>query len=275
MAVQFESDKVEVERFESLRFYYTGNVVLPTPETYLWDFGDGELSNDQSPIHHYKTAGVYTVSLTVVFDDASTGNDTQSNLVTVATTIEDEHASFLLYQFRDMPQVNSFIKSISAYKTLAESQGYYIGRTRKSISNTFTIFLDDIGVIVGLPRNERSNEDYAPTLLLMALVNMSHGQLEALIRYTQLFIDPTSLFVADLSGIVLISLIGSASYNYVLAKQRLELIAAAGVLVNLSVAIDAEVPVEFEYTDEPPEFTSGNELSESTYENNGYLDELY
>ncbi|MGV8110124.1 PKD domain-containing protein [Methanospirillum sp.] len=36
-----------------------------TIETWLWNFGDGEFSEDQNPIHMYSKAGTYTVSLTV------------------------------------------------------------------------------------------------------------------------------------------------------------------------------------------------------------------
>ncbi|MFA5003198.1 MAG: PKD domain-containing protein [Methanolinea sp.] len=35
------------------------------PTSYSWDFGDGTLSHDQSPVHTYTKAGVYDVALTV------------------------------------------------------------------------------------------------------------------------------------------------------------------------------------------------------------------
>lgn len=35
--------------------------------SYLWDFGDGEVSTEANPTHSYKTAGEYTVKLTVDF----------------------------------------------------------------------------------------------------------------------------------------------------------------------------------------------------------------
>ncbi|WP_292489688.1 PKD domain-containing protein [Methanoculleus sp. 10] len=38
----------------------TGN-----PTTWAWDFGDGNTSTEQNPVHTYTTAGVYTVRLTV------------------------------------------------------------------------------------------------------------------------------------------------------------------------------------------------------------------
>ncbi len=36
----------------------------PTPATWVWDFGDGNTSNVQNPLHTYNTPGTYDVSLT-------------------------------------------------------------------------------------------------------------------------------------------------------------------------------------------------------------------
>ena len=36
-----------------------------TPQSWIWEFGDGETSSDQNPIHMYSQPGTYTVSLTV------------------------------------------------------------------------------------------------------------------------------------------------------------------------------------------------------------------
>jgi PKD repeat protein len=42
------------------------------PTSWLWDFGDGNTSTDQNPIHTYATYGVYDVSLTVSNDGGVT-----------------------------------------------------------------------------------------------------------------------------------------------------------------------------------------------------------
>lgn len=47
-----------------------------SPRAWLWDFGDGETSTEQNPMHRYKTAGTYPVSLTVQTSQAS---DTLTN----------------------------------------------------------------------------------------------------------------------------------------------------------------------------------------------------
>jgi len=52
---------------------YLGGV---PPYTYEWDFGDGETSTEENPVHSYEAAGNYTVTLTVTDDAGSTANDT-------------------------------------------------------------------------------------------------------------------------------------------------------------------------------------------------------
>ncbi len=43
------------------------------PTHWTWDFGDGESSDTQSPVHSYVEEGVYTVSLTA---SSASGSDT-------------------------------------------------------------------------------------------------------------------------------------------------------------------------------------------------------
>ncbi|MEO1451407.1 MAG: PKD domain-containing protein, partial [Bacteroidota bacterium] len=53
--------------------------------SWLWDFGDGNTSNQQHPDHTYSTAGTYSVSLTVG-DGAGTDTHTENQLVRVGVT---------------------------------------------------------------------------------------------------------------------------------------------------------------------------------------------
>jgi PKD repeat protein len=50
--------------------------------SWLWDFGDGTSSEDQSPSHTYAAGGAYDVTLTVTDDDGATGEITKSVNVT-------------------------------------------------------------------------------------------------------------------------------------------------------------------------------------------------
>lgn len=55
---------------------------LNVPTGWTWDFGDGNGSNDQNPLHTYTTSGTYTVSLTAINPNGS-DTETQVNLVVV------------------------------------------------------------------------------------------------------------------------------------------------------------------------------------------------
>jgi PKD repeat protein len=65
------------------------------PQSWLWDFGDGNTSEEQNPSHQYETTGTYTVSLTVT---NSFGEDVSvsADLITVEAleppVIEDVEA---------------------------------------------------------------------------------------------------------------------------------------------------------------------------------------
>ena len=50
---------------------------------YEWDFGDGAMSTEVAPAHIYRTAGVYTVALTVQFIDGTSGKVVKQDLIEV------------------------------------------------------------------------------------------------------------------------------------------------------------------------------------------------
>lgn len=53
--------------------------------SWLWDFGDGETSKEQSPNHEYTQEGVYTVSLTVTEDDGDFDTEVKENYIEVSS----------------------------------------------------------------------------------------------------------------------------------------------------------------------------------------------
>ncbi|WP_406656130.1 PKD domain-containing protein [Methanolobus sp. ZRKC2] len=56
-----------------------------TPTSWLWDFGDGNTSTDQDPIHTYASVGTYNVSLNAT-NVAGSNVNTQISYITVAIT---------------------------------------------------------------------------------------------------------------------------------------------------------------------------------------------
>jgi hypothetical protein len=58
-----------------------------TPYNWSWDFGDGNISNEEDPLHNYSSEGLYVVNLTVTDDD---GNGAEDWYVTTARIGEDD-----------------------------------------------------------------------------------------------------------------------------------------------------------------------------------------
>jgi serine protease AprX len=56
------------------------------PASWLWDFGDGNTSTDQNPIHTYSIAGKYTVGLTVE-NAAGSNTETKSDYINVTKKV--------------------------------------------------------------------------------------------------------------------------------------------------------------------------------------------
>ena len=80
--VEFTANKARVKDGEKIQFssHISGGF---SPYSYEWDFGDGNTSTNKAPTHTYKTAGSYTVSLTVTDDEGNTDIQTRSEYITV------------------------------------------------------------------------------------------------------------------------------------------------------------------------------------------------
>ncbi len=65
---------------------------LPIPDTWSWDFGDGNTSEEQSPSHQYAETGTYTVTLTVSneFGDNTTTTDVEVTVIDAALEIPSD-----------------------------------------------------------------------------------------------------------------------------------------------------------------------------------------
>ncbi len=53
-----------------------------SPYSYVWDFGDGNVSNLQNPINTYQTAGSYTAKVTVTDAEGKTASKSIAIIVT-------------------------------------------------------------------------------------------------------------------------------------------------------------------------------------------------
>jgi PKD repeat protein len=64
---------------------------------YYWDFGDGETSSDSSPVHVYRTAGMFDVFHTVTLADGSTGAVKKVNLIDARDPLRRTSRPSMLY----------------------------------------------------------------------------------------------------------------------------------------------------------------------------------
>ncbi len=80
--VELYANKARVKEGEEVWFYsqIAGGF---SPYSYEWDFGDGNTNTSEAPTHAYKSAGSYTVSLTVTDDRGNTDNQTRTDYITV------------------------------------------------------------------------------------------------------------------------------------------------------------------------------------------------
>lgn len=100
-----EPTDLDTIRFNDVSLDADGEIVR-----WLWEFGDGETSNVQTPSHRYADDGEYVVRLTVVDDDRVKASSTQEILVGNAPPVADfsftpkEPTVDDLIQFTDLSQ---------------------------------------------------------------------------------------------------------------------------------------------------------------------------
>ena len=75
----FTADKVNINTNDSIQFY---NVSTGNPQTYKWEFGDNEISNEFEPTHKYTKSGTYSVTLTIS-KNSETDLNTKTNYIKV------------------------------------------------------------------------------------------------------------------------------------------------------------------------------------------------
>ncbi len=77
------------------------------PDTWYWDFGDGNSSTEQNPVHTYSTDGEYDVCLTISAQGSQGScTSTECEIVRVGDWLNDCEASFWYYPIGDTSNPN-------------------------------------------------------------------------------------------------------------------------------------------------------------------------
>ncbi len=137
----FNSTETNITQFDEIQFI---NQSEGNASSYLWDFGDGTNSTEESPYHTYNEPGLYTVSLTITNASGSI-TETKVDYITVNainnsptislpdsfTFIEDGH---LVVDF------GNYIEDVDANDQLVLSQdnGQYITSSINGLVCTFS-----------------------------------------------------------------------------------------------------------------------------------------
>lgn len=65
--------------------------------SWYWDFGDGEYSTEQNPVHTYRKAGIFTVTLTVTFSDDSIKTEIKNDYITCLLVADFKANNYIGY----------------------------------------------------------------------------------------------------------------------------------------------------------------------------------
>ncbi len=138
LKVDFNSPHVIVKAGQSVRFNseVAGGFA---PYSYEWDFGDGETSVDVSPLHQFKSAGTYTVTLKVTDDRKNSDTKVRKDYITVqpgwnAGNIATGAWNGLITFGRVLANIFIWLGIFSPVWIIGGGIAYWIIRRRKKVS---------------------------------------------------------------------------------------------------------------------------------------------
>lgn len=113
------------------------------PESWLWDFGDGNTSTEQNPTHTYTASGDYTVCLTV---SNSAGTDTACQTISVTVTGLTEAWQHLTLELYPNPVANELQLQIDWPEPLQWELYDALGRKvqARTFEQTTTVSVTDL-----------------------------------------------------------------------------------------------------------------------------------
>lgn len=111
--------------------YFTNNSTADVSVTYEWNFGDGEISTEESPKHVYSEPGIYDVLLELIYEDSSGGYSQQievavdySYIVNYGSYSGDKGTISAYNKYTD-EMTNGFYKAINGVDLISNVQYAY------------------------------------------------------------------------------------------------------------------------------------------------------
>lgn len=138
-------------------FHFTFENTSAGATTYLWDLGDGSVSEEASPSHTYTTGGTYTVCLTA-FGDC--GEATTCATISIGVGIEDVNGAFDLVVFPSPAHGNFTVRSAVDHirnLTLMDAGGREVLRLQGLNSPNVLVPVNGFSAGIYLLRAELSN----------------------------------------------------------------------------------------------------------------------
>ncbi|WP_298893433.1 PKD domain-containing protein [uncultured Psychroserpens sp.] len=142
---------------------YTFNNSSTGATSYLWDFGDGNTSTEESPTHVYDTHDIYTVTLTAT-NDANLSTSLSQNIdiqapVTAAFTYLVDGSDYRTYEFMDASEGAVMLlwefgdgfqfTGMNPSHTYTEDGIYTVTLTATSITGSISVATEELIVAEG------------------------------------------------------------------------------------------------------------------------------
>lgn len=199
--VAYANGPYEGEVGEDIQFNGSASGGMP-PYSYVWDFGDGNMSDEQNPVHMYNEAGVYNVTLFVSDDTGKTVNDTTNATIADTTLptvkiIKPERAIYLhnkkIREF-DSPIViggiDVIVDALDTGSGIKEVRFYIDGQLKKTVNSSSykwtwneRIFFGHTLSVEVLDNNGNKAEDSIAVFVINAFPDIKLGILKGKVEF--------------------------------------------------------------------------------------------